>query len=122
LARQVYFGFTGLPSAIPHPYEDGADYYKAVPAIQAQLESPDRVQEMLNNLTGALDGMGESDRYYDSVAHAKKLLSEYADGTFSYQPPAWDGLRLQPVSELEQSVARHDMRSPKPYTMQPLRS
>jgi len=109
LARQVYFGFTGLPSAIPHPYEDGADYYKAVPAIQAQLESPDRVQEMLNNLTGALDGMGESDRYYDSVAHAKKLLSEYADGTFSLFNHRHDGLRLQPVSELEQSVRDYDM-------------
>ena len=62
LARQVYFGFTGLPSSVSHPYEAGADYYKAVPAIQAQLTSADRVQEMLNNLTGALDGMGDSDQ------------------------------------------------------------
>lgn len=108
LARQVYFGFTGLPSAIPHPYEDGADYYKAVPAIQAQLASPDRVQEMLTNLTGALDGMGESDRYYDSVEHAKKLLSEYADGTFSLFNHRHDGLRLQPVSELEQSAREYE--------------
>ena len=108
LARQVYFGFTGLPSAIPHPYEDGADYYKAVPAIQAQLASPDRVQEMLNNLNGALDGMGESDHYYDSVEHAKKLLSEYADGTFSLFNHRHEGLRLQPVSELEQSVREYE--------------
>jgi len=121
LARQVYFGFTGLSSSIPHPYEDGADYYKAVPAIQAQLASPDRVQEMLNNLTGALDGMGESDRYYDSVEHAKNLLSEYADGSFSLFNHRHDGLRLQPevesdfVRQVEADAAAIAADEPAPY-------
>ncbi len=99
LARTVYFGFTGLPSSVPRPYSAGADYYKAVPAIQAQLSSPDRVRDMESTLASALDSMDEGNRYYDSVAEAKKQLAEYVDGTFSLFNHRHDGLRIQPAVE-----------------------
>lgn len=83
LARTVYFGFTGLSRDIPHPYPADGDYYKAVPAIQKQLADPERVQEMMNALTSALDSLQENDRNYESCAEAKRQLGEYADGTFT---------------------------------------
>ncbi len=111
LARMVYFGFTGLPSSVPRPYSAGADYYKAVPAIQAQLSSPDRVRDMLDALTSALDGMQESDRYYESCDEAKRQLSEYVDGRFSLFNQRHEGLRLRPAVEgalVEQSKVLPD--------------
>jgi len=83
LARTVYFGFAGLSRDIPHPYPADGDYYKAVPAIQKQLADPERVQEMMNALTSALDGLQEDDRYYESCAEAKRQLEEYADGAYT---------------------------------------
>lgn len=83
LARTVYFGFYGLSGDIPRPYPADSDYYKAVPAIQEQLADPERVQEMINALSTALDGLREDDRYYESCAEAKRQLAEYVDGTYT---------------------------------------
>ncbi|MET0017973.1 DEAD/DEAH box helicase family protein [Oscillibacter sp.] len=83
LARTVYFGFYGLSGDIPRPYPADSDYYKAVPAIREQLADPERVQEMINALTTALDGLQEDDRYYESCAEAKRQLGEYANGTYT---------------------------------------
>lgn len=83
LARTVYNGFYNAPDDVPRPYPKGADFYDAVPTIEKQLEDKDRAAEMLAALTSRLDGTDESDRFYDSVRHARERLSEYVDGTFS---------------------------------------
>ena len=83
LARTVYHGFYNAPEDVPRPYPKGADFYAAVPAIEAQLPDQAKAAEMLEALTYRLDGMTEGDRYYDSVRNAKDQLSAYVDGTFS---------------------------------------
>ena len=67
LARTVYFGYYGVPMDMPHPYPPKSDYYAAVPAIQAQLSDPARVQDMLDTLTAALDGAPENERHLVTI-------------------------------------------------------
>ena len=83
LARTVYNGFYNAPDDVPRPYPKGADYYDALPMIEEQLQDKGKTAEMLAALTSRLDGTDESDRFYDSVRHARERLSEYVDGTFS---------------------------------------
>ena len=83
LARIVYHGFYNALDDVPRPYPKSADFYEAVPAIEAQLPDRAKAAEMLAALTSRLDSMDENDRYFDSVRRAKERLSEYVDGTFS---------------------------------------
>ena len=83
LARTVYNGFYNAPDDVPRPYPKGADYYDALPMIEKQLQDKGKTAEILAALTSRLDGTDESDRFYDSVRHARERLSEYVDGTFS---------------------------------------
>ena len=83
LARVVYFGFSDAPDEISHPYPKHADYYAAVPAIEAQLPDKAKAAEMLHNLSAWMDGMDAGDRKYGSRQRAKEQLSEYVNGTFS---------------------------------------
>lgn len=83
LARVVYFGFSDAPDEISRPYPKNADYYAAVPAIEAQLPDQAKASEMLEALTYRLDGITEGERYFNSVRDAKEQLSAYMDGTFS---------------------------------------
>ena len=83
LARIIYSGFYDAPDDVPRPYPKGADFYDAVPAIESQLPDKAKAAEMLAALTSRLDGLTDSDRYYDSVRRAKERLAEYVNGTFS---------------------------------------
>ena len=114
LARITYFGFTGLNGDVPRPYPADADYYKAVPAIQAQLTDPTRVQEMRDALSAALDRLPEDDRHYDSVKAAHRQLSALADGTFSLFNHRHGGLRL-PVADFSQQAEVISAEEPQRY-------
>ena len=83
LARTVYHGFYNAPEDVPRPYPKGADFYAAVPAIEAQLPDKAKAAEMLHNLSAWMDGMDAGDRKYGSCQRAKDQLSEYVNGTFS---------------------------------------
>lgn len=83
LARIVYHGFCNASDDVPRPYPKSADFYEAVPVIEAQLPDRAKAAEMQAALTSRLDSMDENDRYFDSVRRAKERLSEYVDGTFS---------------------------------------
>ena len=102
LARTVYNGFYNAPDDVPRPYPKGADFYEAVPAIEAQLPDRAKAAEMLVALTSRLDSMDENDRYFDSVCRAKDRLSEYVDGTFSLFNHRHDA---QLVKAVEQNTA-----------------
>ena len=83
LAQAVYNGFYNASDEIPRPYPKNIDFYDAVPIIEEQLLDKAKAAEILTALTSRLDGMDESDRYFDSVHRAKNRLSEYVNGTFS---------------------------------------
>lgn len=83
LARTVYNGFYNAPEDVPRPYPKGADFYAAIPAIEAQLPDQAKAAEMLYNLSAWMDGMDADDRNYNSCQRAKDQLSEYVSGTFS---------------------------------------
>ena len=83
LAQAVYNGFYNASDEIPRPYPKNIDFYDAVPIIEEQLLDKAKAAEILTALTSRLDGMDESDRYFDSVRRAKNRLSEYVNGTFS---------------------------------------
>ena len=83
LARIIYSGFYDASDDTPRPYPKGADFYDAVPIIEKQLQDKGKAAEMLTVLTSRLDGLTDSDRYYDSVRRAKERLAEYVNGTFS---------------------------------------
>ena len=83
LARTVYHGFYDAADDVPRPYPKGADFYAAVPAIEAQLPDQAKAAEMLYNLSAWMDGMDADDRNYNSCQRAKDQLSEYVSGTFS---------------------------------------
>lgn len=102
LARTVYNGFYNAPDDVPRPYPKGADYYDALPMIEEQLQDKDKAAEILAVLTSRLDGTDESDRFYDSVRHAREQLSAYVDGTFSLFNRRHDA---QLVKAVEQNTA-----------------
>ena len=83
LARIVYRGFCDAPDDIPKPYPPNADYYKAVPMIEAQLRDGAKAKAMLDALASCLDGSADGSPNYNSVRRAKERLSEYMNGTFS---------------------------------------
>ena len=83
LARIIYNGFYDASDDAPRPYPKGADFYDAVSIINQQLQDKGKAAEMLTALTSQLDGLTDSDRYYDSVRRAKERLAEYINGTFS---------------------------------------
>lgn len=121
LARSVYNGFYNAPQEIPRPYLDGADFYTAVPAIEAQLSDPAKVREMLEALTGVLDATNEDDRYFDLRKTAKEQLTVYLDGRFSLFNHRHDALQLQPeiesdfVRQVEADVAAIVANEPERY-------
>ena len=51
--------------------------------IEEQLQDKDKAAEMLAALISLLDGLTDSDRYYESVCLAKKRLTDYVDGSLS---------------------------------------
>ena len=83
LAQAVYNGFYNASDEIPRPYPKNIDFYDAVPIIEEQLLDKAKAAEILTALTSRLDGMDESNRYFDFVRRAKNRLSEYVNGTFS---------------------------------------
>ena len=82
VARSVYAAFYGVSRETPRPFPAGADFCQGVPAIEKQLPDSSKVQEMLAVVSSIADGTQPGDRYYDTRANAKKVLSEYAVGTY----------------------------------------
>ena len=104
LAQIIYNGFYDAPDDVPRPYPKGADFYDAVPIIEKQLQDKGKAAEMLAALTSRLDGLTDSDRYYDSTRRAKERLSEYVNGTFSLFNHRHDG-QLTPTAPNEPTAA-----------------
>ena len=61
LARIVYHGFCNASDDVPRPYPKSADFYEAVPVIEAQLPDRAKAAEMQAALTSRLDSMDEND-------------------------------------------------------------
>ena len=117
LARTVYNGFYNAPDDVPRPYPKGADYYDALPMIEEQLQDKGKTAEMLAALTSRLDGTDESDRFYDSVRHARERLSEYVDGTFSLFNHRHDAPQQERsfVEQVAEDAARLAAEQPSAY-------
>ena len=104
LARIIYSGFYDASDDTPRPYPKGADFYDAVPIIEKQLQDKGKAAEMLAALTSRLDGLTDSDRYYDFTRRAKERLSEYVNGTFSLFNHRHDG-QLTPTAPDDPAAA-----------------
>lgn len=104
VAKTVYFAFYNVPQEIPRPYPITADYYEAIPLIQQQLKEPEKVQEMLSALNSALDGTELDDRYYEARADGKRVLTEYANGTYDL----FNGRYIETAQRQEPITQAHD--------------
>ena len=125
LARIIYNGFYNAPDDVPRPYPKGADFYDAVPAIESQLTDKAKTAEMLAALVSRLDGLTDSDRYYDSVRRAKERLSEYVNGTFSLFNHRHDAPQQEHSAEnspkpepvLRESTSTMEVEAPEPLSI-----
>ena len=126
LARTIYHGFYDAADDVPRPYPKGADFYAAVPAIEAQLPDKAKAAEMLHNLSAWMDGMDAGDRNYNSCQRAKEHLPEYIGGTFSlfnhrHDIPQQEAPTEKPIEqEVEQEPVQEEspsaQESPYPQT------
>ena len=87
LSRDIRSFFSNQPEDVYHPYPYGADYYDAIKIIRPQLDEPERVAEILDNMAAVLDNTADYDRDYSSMQEEFNNLSAYQRGTFSLFTP-----------------------------------
>lgn len=93
--------------------------------IEEQLQDKDKATEMLAALISRLDGLTDSDRYYDSVCLAKKRLTDYVDGTLSVFNHRHDTPRQEHTAEnppksepaLQETTPTLESKAPEPLTI-----
>ena len=93
--------------------------------IEEQLQDKDKAAEMLAALISRLDGLTDSDRYYDSVCLAKKRLTDYVDGTLSVFNHRHDTPRQEHAAEnppksepaLQETTPPLESKAPEPLTI-----
>ena len=87
LARAIYFFYYNQPQDVPRPYPYSNYISDAVDIIRPQLDQPERVAEILNQMQTILDNTADFDRRYDHMRKAFDDLTAYQNGTFSLFTP-----------------------------------
>ncbi len=86
LAAEIYHFYTNQPEEVVRPYPFGSGYHAGVKAVRPQIDSPERVEEILTVMEEVLDNTADFDRRYKSMQRAYHHLVDYRDGKYSLFP------------------------------------
>ena len=101
LTAEIYHFYTNQPEEVVRPYPIGADYYAGVKAIRPQIDSPERVEEILSVMAEVLNNTADFDNRYKFMQKAYRDLADYRDGKFSLLPPIPAETETPPLPEPE---------------------
>jgi len=87
LAREVVSFYPYQPEDLPRPFPHGKDFWDSVKIVRPQLDDPERVAEILSQMTAILDNTADFDRNYELMRRAFDHLTAYQNGTFSLFTP-----------------------------------
>ena len=88
LAGEVYSFFPYQPEDLPRPFPYKTDYSDGKKIIRSQLDQPERVAEILTQMTAILENTADFDRNYERMSKTFNDLEAYQNGTFSLFTPA----------------------------------
>lgn len=101
LVAEIYHFYTKQPEEVVRPYPYGAEYHAGVKAIRPQLDSPERVEEILTVMAEVLNNTADFDRRYKFMQKVYRDLTDYRDGKFSLISPLPAETETPPLSEPE---------------------
>ena len=87
LVAEIYHFYTKLPEEVVRPYPFGSEYHAGVKAIRPQIDSPERVEEILSVMAEVLNNTADFDHRYKFMQKAYHDLADYRDGKFSLISP-----------------------------------
>lgn len=104
LAREVYHFYGNQPEEVPHPYPYGSEPTAAIRAIRPQIDEPERVTEILSQMSAVLDNTADFDRHYQSMQKAFRDLTAYQNGEYTLFPKDRPAERQQSATETAQPI------------------
>ncbi len=104
LVAEIYHFYTKLPEEVVRPYPFGSEYHAGVKAIRPQIDSPERVEEILSVMAEVLNNTADFDRRYKFMQKAYRDLADYRDGKFSLISPIPAETETPPLPEPEAPI------------------
>ena len=101
LTAEIYHFYTKQPEVVVRPYPYGSEYHAGVKAIRPQLDSPERVEEILTVMAEVLNNTADFDRRYKFMQKVYHDLTDYRDGKFSLISPIPAETETPPLPESE---------------------
>jgi N12 class adenine-specific DNA methylase len=115
LAKRVYSFYPPGPEHAPRPFPYGTDFPDGVTIIRPQLDDPERVAVILEQMAAILEG-GDADR---NMRQAYSDLTAYQKGEFSLFTPA-DKSTDKSTEEAQKQPAPPAAMPPVPAAAQPV--
>ena len=101
LVAEIYHFYTKLPEEVVRPYPFGSEYHAGVKAIRPQIDSPERVEEILSVMAEVLNNTADFDNRYKFMQKVYHDLTDYRDGKFSLISPIPAETETPPLPEPE---------------------
>ena len=86
LARAVVGFYLRQPQELSRPFPHDSDFSDAVKVVRPQLDEPERVGEILAQMSAILDNTADFDRNYTSMQKAFRDLTAYQNGEYTLFP------------------------------------
>ena len=94
ISAEIYRFFYNSPENIVCPYPYGAEYDEALKNIRPQLDSPDKLAEIIESMHPIYENLKEDDRDYQGKRDIYHEVISFQNGTFTLFPSS-------PVTEKE---------------------
>lgn len=112
LAGEIYHFYYNRPENVMRPYLAGTDYYDAIKLLLPQLKEPERVTELVSQMSEVLEDTADFDTRYDLMQKAYQDVSDYQQGRYSLTAPITDentiGTESRPVvAQVEPEAEQH---------------
>ncbi|RKI42166.1 helicase [bacterium D16-51] len=101
LVAEIYHFYRNQPEEVVRPYPAGSEYHAGVKAIRPQIDSPERVEEILSVMEEVLNNTADFDNRYKFMQKVYRDLADYRDGKFSLISPIPAETETPPLPEPE---------------------
>ena len=101
LVAEIYHFYRNQPEEVVRPYPFGSEYHAGVKAIRPQIDSPERVEEILSVMAEVLNNTADFDHRYKFMQKVYHDLADYRDGKFSLISPIPAETETPPLPEPE---------------------
>lgn len=114
LAGEIYHFYYNRPENVIRPYPAGTDYYEAVKLLIPQLKEPERVTELVSQMSDVLADTADFDTRYADMQKAYQDILDYQHGRYSLTTPITDeniiGTESRPVVTQVEEEMEHPIR------------